>query len=60
MEKTNKSEARLQIDLIDTEIKVLDDRIKQIYQTLQTYKAKLEVLKDRKTLTLNYLNSDND
>ena len=60
MGNTNQSEARLQIDLIDTEIKVLDERIKQIYQTLETYKAKLEVLKDRKTLTLNYLNSDND
>ncbi len=36
------------IKLVDIEIQVLTDRIKQISQTLETYTAKLEVLKDRK------------
>lgn len=37
----------VQVEL-NIEIEVLSDQIKQISQTLETYKAKLEVLKERK------------
>ena len=42
MENTNLSEARLQIDLIDTEIKVLDETIELLNNKLLTYETKLE------------------
>lgn len=60
MENTNLSEARLQIDLIDTEIKVLDETIELLNNKLLTYETKLEVLKERKKSLLNYLNTDNN
>lgn len=60
MGNTNQSEARLQIDLIDTEIKVLDETIELLNSKLITYEAKLNVLKERKKSMLNYLNNDND
>ena len=46
--------------IIDTDIEILQESIAKHEEIIDTYKAKLKVLKDRKKSILNYLNSDND
>ena len=54
------SDDKIALDLLKDEIKVLTERIEQIYSTAMVYEAKLQVLLDRKKSMENYLNGDNN